>query len=147
MSEKFSRFSFSLGSNDDRLSSLLSLFDKILCSLSLLLSNLFLFNSLTEFNSEMEISNRYIIEHDIEISKSQLEAVLDALTDLLSLCDQLVGVVASHHRLENLMDNRWQYSSIVIHAQVSVDGEKFSGIWSEQNSKTHIDGLKIYHTT
>ena len=99
------------------------LLDEILGSLSLLLSNLLLFDSLAELSSKMKICDRYIIKDDVEVLKSHLETFFDALTDLLSLCDELVSVVAGNNRLQDLVNDGRQYSTIVIHSQVPVDCE------------------------
>ena len=144
MTQKFGRFSFSLGSDNDLLSLLFGLLDQILGSLGLLLGNLFLFDGPGEFGSETEVSDGHIVKHNVEISQSNLESLLDGGTNHLSLSDQLVGVVEGHHRLEDLVDNGGQNSTIIVKTQVSVDGEDCVCLWSEQDSQTDVDGLQIY---
>jgi hypothetical protein len=65
------------------------LFDLELGSLSLLLGDLFLFDGLRELRAEVKVSNRDIVEFDVEVSQSNVETVSDSLTDLFSLCQQL----------------------------------------------------------
>ena len=71
----------------------------------------------------MEVSDGYIVKDDVKVLESHLKTLFDALTDLLSLGDELVSVVAGHHRLQNLIDNGWQYSTVVVKSQISVDCE------------------------
>lgn len=118
--------------------------DQISGSLGLLLGDLFLFNGPGEFGSETEVSNGDIVEHDVEISQPSLQSLLDGVTHILSLSDQLVGVVEGHHRLEDLIDDRGKNSSIIVKTQVPVDRVNLISLWSEQDSQTDVDGLKIY---
>ena len=70
----------------------------------------------------------------MEISQSLLKSYSNCLTDLFSLGDQLVGVVKCYDGFKDLIDHRWENSTIVIHSKVSVDGKKSFCFWSEQDS-------------
>lgn len=121
LSEKFGCLGFTLSRDNSRLFVLLGLFDLELGSRSLLLGDLFLFDGLRELRAEVEISNRDIVELDVEVSQSNDETVSDSLTDLFSLCQQLVCIVSSDNGLKHFVNDRWENSAIVVKTEESID--------------------------
>ena len=85
LTEKLGGLGFTLSRHDSGLFVLHGLFDLEFSSLSLLLGDLLLLNSLGKLRAEMEIGNRDIIELDVEISQPYDESVPNSLTDLFSL--------------------------------------------------------------
>jgi len=83
----------------------------------------------------------------MEVSQSNLEVLLDTLTDLLSLSNELVGVVAGNDGLEDFIDDRWKHSSIVVHTEVPIDIVDSLWVWSEQDSQVQVDGLQIFRAS
>lgn len=77
--------SFTSSLNNRRSLILECLFDLELCTFSLLLSDLLIFDGLGILWSEMQVSDGNIIEHDVEIPKTFSEAISNLLGDLLSL--------------------------------------------------------------
>mmetsp|Transcript_20743 Transcript_20743/g.28004 ORF Transcript_20743/g.28004 Transcript_20743/m.28004 type:complete len:243 (+) Transcript_20743:313-1041(+) len=107
------------------------LVDQVLGTLSLLLGDLLLFDGLGELGAEMQISDGDIIEHDVEVAQSLGQAVANLLGDLLSLGQELGGVVAGDHRLEHLIDDGGEHAAIVVRTQESVQLEELRGVGAE----------------
>ena len=123
------------------------LVDEELWSLSILLCNLFLFNGLGELGSEMQVRDGHIIEHDIEVLASFSETVSNLLWNLLSLSEQLSSVVSGDNRLEHLVDNWGEDTTIVILTQESVKIMELLRVRAEQDSQWDVDHLQIYSLT
>lgn len=71
--------------------------DEELCSLGLLLGDLLVFNGLGKLSSEGKVGDGDIIEDDMEVLESIEETVSDLLRNLLSLREQLSGVVTRYY--------------------------------------------------
>mgnify|MGYP000212119544 FL=1 len=79
------------------------LVDQELGSFSLLLCDLFLLNGLGELWPEVQVRDRDVIEHDVKVLAPVCQTVPDLLRNLLSLRQELRGIVASDDRLEDLV--------------------------------------------
>ena len=106
LSKELCGSSFTLSLDNCRFFVLDGLVDEELCTLGLLLSDLFLFNSLCELGAEMQVCNRYIIKHDVKVFQTQGQTLTDACWDLFSLSEKLSGIVPCNDGLEYLVDNR-----------------------------------------
>jgi hypothetical protein len=74
--------------------------------------------------SEKDLSWTYcdghIVQKDVESCSTLDEVFPDHPTDVLTLCDQLTGVELCNNTLEDLVDDGWQYTLVVICAKGSV---------------------------
>ena len=109
--------------------------DEELCTLGLLLSDLFLLDSLSELRAEVQVCNRYIIKYDVEVSQTLCQTLTNTSRDLLSLSEKLSGVISGYDGLEYLVDDGGQHAAIVVHTQVTVKLRQISGIRTEQDSQ------------
>ena len=136
--------SLTRGLNNGRLFVLHGLLNLEFCSLSLLLSNLFLFNGSREFGPKRKISDRNIVENDEEIAETFVESVTNLLRDLFSLGEQLRRIVSGYDRLENLVDDWGKYTCVVVKAQITVHWEEFLAVRPIQHSQTNVHRLEIF---
>lgn len=113
---------------------MLSFFDNELCSFGLLLGNLLVFDGFSEFATEDQVDDGNIIEDDVEVSQSFGETLPYLDRNLLSLSQQRSSIVLCNNRFQDLVDNGWKHSLIVVHAEISVDSLQFVGVWSVQHS-------------
>lgn len=143
ISKKFGSFCFSRSLDNDRLLILKGLINKILGTLSLLLGDLFVFDSLGELGSEMKVSDGHIIENNKEVSESVVETLSNSCGHLFSLGQKLVGVVTGNYGLEHFVHNRGEDSSVVVPSVLSVNVVKLSGVRSKQHSQAEVNHLQV----
>ena len=83
----------------------------------------------------MQVCNRYIIKHDVEVSQTLGQTLTNTSRDLLSLSEKLSGVIPGYDRLKHLVDDGGQHAAIIVHTQVTVKLWQISGIRTEQDSQ------------
>ena len=112
--KEFSSFSLSLCFDQNLLGFLFSPFNNIFCSLCLLLSNLFIFNSFCKLTSENQISNWHIIKYNIEVKESFSKSLFDQIWYLVSLGQKIRGIVLCYNWFCYFIGDWWQYSLIIV---------------------------------
>ena len=140
-SKKFGGFGLTLSLDNRRSLVLDGLLNKVLGSFSLLRRDLLLFNGLGELRSEMQVSDGHIVKNDVEIAKSLSKAVSDLLGDLLSLGQELSGVVAGNNWLEHFIDDGGEHTAVVVLSKETIQGEQLLRVRSEQDSQRDVDHL------
>lgn len=139
-------FSFTLSAQHSGLSLLFAHRNDILCTLSTLLSHLFRLNGTSEFWRELQISDRNIIENNVEFKGAFAENITDLGGHLLSLGDKLLSVVLGDDRLEHLVGDGGQDTLVVIRTDVVVDLGQFCLVWAEKDSKSDVNCLQVLST-
>lgn len=107
-----------LGADDVGLALLLSTLDNEARTLSILLSNLLLLNSLGELATKGHVCDGDVLKSNVELGGAGDEVVTDAVGNSLSLGDELGSVKLSNDGLEDLVADRGENSLIVVDAEV-----------------------------
>lgn len=110
--------SFSLSADNVSLSLLFSTLDNEARTLSILLSNLLLLNSLREFATESHVGNRNILKGNVEFCGTTGEFVSNALGHSLSLSNEFCGVELGDNSLEDFVSDGWQNTFIIVGTEV-----------------------------
>ena len=86
---------------------------------------------------------RHIIQQDVE-PRCPLDQVLSHKpTDALPLCDQLASIELCNNRLEDLVDDRWKDTLVVVCAESSEDCGKGINLRAGEDTAGDVDHLKI----
>ena len=144
--DELGSLSFTLSSQDSGLGLLFTLEDDELGTLGTLLSNLLGLDSAGELARELQVSDRDVVEDDVELQGAFAEDISDLLGHLLSLRDELFSIVLGNGCLEHLVTDGWQDSLVVVGANVIEDLREFALIRSEQDSECDVDCLQILST-
>jgi len=89
----------------------------------------------------MQVSDWNIVQQNMELHKALLQDFSDFSWDLLTFRKQLRRGVASDYRLKNLIADWGENTTIVVHAQESIDWGKLVWVGSDQHSHFAIDHL------
>ena len=84
-----------------------------------------------------------IIKHDVELRSSQREVLSDKSGNILTLGDKLGSVELCDNTLQDLIDDRWENSLVVIGAESSIDLWKGLDSWSGQDTASDVHHLEI----
>ena len=93
---------------------LLGTFDDETGPFSILLGNLLLLNGPCELLSESHVSNRDVLECDVELPSTLHQVGTDAVGDSLTLCDEIGGVELGHNGLEDFVSDGGENTLIII---------------------------------
>jgi len=132
--DQSSGFGFSFGSdNGGSLFFFVSLDDELL-SFSFLLSDLLHFNGSGEFSTESKMGDGDIIEGQSETLSSLDDLISDILTDLVSVGQDLDGIISGEFGLDDFVDERRQDLFFVVGTNVIYEGRQEFFNRSIQNS-------------
>ena len=84
-----------------------------------------------------------IIKHDVELRSSQREVLSDKSGNILTMGDKLGSVELCDNTLQDLIDDRWENSLVVIGAESSIDLWKGLDSWSGQDTASDVYHLEI----
>ena len=107
------------------------------------MGDLLAFNCLGVIGSEDEVDDGHIVDLDVEVSESAFQSVPDLTGDLVSVGEQLVGVVMGNHRLQDFVDDGWHDSLVIVGSEISVDGLESLCVWSVEDSESNLDLLEV----
>ena len=94
--DQLGSFGLTLSSQNGCLGLFLALEDNKFGALSILLCDLLLFNGSGKVARELQVSDRNVVQNNVEFKSAFAEDFTDFLGDLLSLGDELLGVVLGH---------------------------------------------------
>lgn len=143
ISDELGGLGLSLGSDDNRLLLLQSALHNVFGTLTVLLGHLLGLHRRRVLLREGQVGDGHVVQLDLEIERALQEQVTHLLTDLVTLGQQLGGVVLSHHSLGHLVHDGRQHADIVVSAESSVDETKVLSIRLEQNSQRYRHHLQI----
>jgi len=146
VSDERGSFSFTLSSQNGRFGLLFTLRDDELGAFGSLLGDLFLLNGRCEISGELQISDSNVIKDNVEFKGAFAKIFTDLPGDLLSLSDELLGVVLSDDGLEHLIGDGWENTLVVIDTSVVVDLGELILLGSEQKSQSDVNILEILST-
>ena len=92
------------------------------------------------------MSDGNIFEEHVKLGSTLLQRLQDFLRDLLSLRDQLFGIVLGNNGLEHLTTDGEEHSVGVVLTNVVEDSVQVLLIGSEQDSQRHLNLLQILGT-
>mmetsp|Transcript_65826 Transcript_65826/g.170143 ORF Transcript_65826/g.170143 Transcript_65826/m.170143 type:complete len:363 (+) Transcript_65826:38-1126(+) len=132
-----------LGPDDGRLSLLLGLGDDELLLLRLLLRDLLFLDGPGEFLAVSQVGDGNVVHQDVELARPRHDCLPDLPGDVLSVGQQLLGVVLGDGRLHDLVGDRGQHALVVVFAQGLVDGGQPSNIGLEEHPDVNGHHLQI----
>ncbi len=146
VSDEFSCLSLTLCSEHGCLGLLFALEDDELGTLGALLGHLLGLNGAGEVSGELQVGDGDVIENDVEFQGAFAEHVANLLGDLLSLRDELLGVVLSNDRLKHFVTNGGKNSLVVVRSDVVEDLWELGLERSEEDSESDVDSLQVLGT-
>ena len=108
------------------------------CPLGLLLGDLLGLDGCGVLAAEGQLRDGDIVKNDVEILGSVGQQLADHHGHLLTLGDELGGVELGHHRLEDLVADRWQHFLVKVHAQFAVHSGNVQHVRTRQDSQTDV---------